>query len=335
MNTTVTGIGRYLPQQVYSSSEIERRAGYAKFGIKTGLCKMLTGCESRHYAADDELCSDLAAMAGHEAMENAEVLPSEIDVVLFCSVTHDFAEPATANVVADKLNIRNAYVFDIKNACNAFLSGMDVADSLIKTGKARTALIVSGEVLSKWTKFDYENKEELLQRAPVALSVGDGGGAFVMQASQDAERGILKTRFYTVPELWNNNVIWGGGVAYPRDSDKMYIPGTTKKLMEMHSGVVSDFIPQVLAEAGWQARDVDCFVPSQVAKWINRSMEKLLGISGDSIIQTVQSTGNVGACNIPIAAYEGWKSGRIKENTKVMMLGGAVGATVAAITAVF
>jgi 3-oxoacyl-(acyl-carrier-protein) synthase III len=331
MRTTIAGMGIYLPQDVYTSEEIEERAGYKHLGVRTGLCRMLTGCVSRHYAATNELSSDLAALAGREALANAAIRPEDVDALIFCSVTHDFAEPATANVVADKLDIRNAYAFDIKNACNAFLSGMDVADSLIRTGKAQTVLVVSGEALSKWSKFNYDNKEELLERAPVALSVGDGGGAFVMRPCESPNRGIVKTRFVTIPELWNNNVIWGGGVAFPGDPEKMYIPGTTKKLMEMHGSVVTHFIPQFLASVGWEVGDIDAIIPSQVAKWINRNIEKTLGVKDDAIVQIVEDTGNVGACNIPLATYRGWKAGKIETGSKVIMLGGAVGANIGAI----
>ena len=221
----ILSVGRYMPERVVTSEEVEEMAHFSKFGVKSGLTKMLTGCETRHFAAEGEYCSDIAAKAGLDALKRAGVEPSEIDALLFCSVTHDFAEPATANVVADKMGVRNAFVFDIKNACNAFLSGVDVADSLIKTGKAETVLVVSGEAFSRWMKFDYDNKAELMERAPVALSLGDGGGAFLLRASDDQERGINKSYFHTYSDLWNHNVVWGGGVMYPHASDKLYVPG--------------------------------------------------------------------------------------------------------------
>ena len=151
MSTWIKGIGGYLPERVVTSEELEEMAGYKDHGVKLGLCKMLTGCASRHWAAKEELCSDIAARAGEIAMKEAGVEPQDVDAILFTSVTQDFVEPATANVVADKLNIRNGFAFDVKNACNAFLSGVDIADSFIATGKAETVLVVSGECLSKWT----------------------------------------------------------------------------------------------------------------------------------------------------------------------------------------
>ena len=333
MSTIIKGIGAYLPEKVISSEEIEELAGYKKFGVKIGLCKMLTGCETRHWAAKDEMCSDIAAKAGESALRNAGIDPKEVDAIIFTSVTQDFVEPATANVVADKLNIRNGFAFDIKNACNAFMSGLDIADSFITSGKAENVLVVSGECLSKWTKINYDNKEELIQRAPVALSVGDGGGAFLLQKSHDDNRGIRKSWFKTIPELWNNNVIWGGGVAYPADQEKMYIPGTTKALIDA-AVEAPEVIEQILRDTGWSNEDLDYVVPTQVAKWIVSHMSKALSLDVTKFIEIVRFCGNMGASNVPVAAYFALEDGRLTEMKKILMIGGAVGANIAIMTAI-
>ena len=336
IHSKIAGIGMYLPEKVYTSEEIEEMAGYSRFGVKPGLVRMLTGCERRHYAAENEHCSDIAAKAGLKALENAGMQPSDIDAVLFCSITQDFAEPATVNVVMDKMNIRNAYSFDIKNACNAFMSGVDVADSLIASGKAENVLVVAGEALSRWTKFDYDNKEELLQRGTAALSVGDGGGGFVLtKAEPDSTQGIVASRFQTVSAMWNNNVIWGGGVIYPADQSKMYIPGTTKKLIDMHQDVTRNFIPTVMEKSGWVSSDIDCVLVSQVAKWITKNIRNIIGISFEKLPEIVQETGNVGSANIPIMACWAAENGVLQRGGKMLMLGGAVGANMGVVSAVF
>lgn len=333
MSTWIKGVGAYLPEKTVTSEELEEMAGYKKFGVKIGLCRMLTGCETRHWAAKDELCSDIAARAGEAALQHAGVDPKDVDAILFTSVTQDFAEPATANVVADKLNIRNGFAFDVKNACNAFMSGLDIADSFIATGKAENVLVVSGECLSKWTKFNYENKEELMQRAPVALSIGDGGGAFLLQKSSDETRGIKKSWFKTIPELWNNNVIWSGGVAYPADPERMYVPGTTKSLVDAATNA-PEVIGRILEMTGWSIKDLDYVVPTQVAKWIVSHTGKALGIGTSKFIEIVKDCGNMGASNVPVAACFAVEDGRLTETAKILMVGGAVGANIAVMTAV-
>ena len=329
----IIGVGRYMPERIVTSEEVEQMAHFSKFGIKPGLCTMLTGCETRHYAAEGEYCSDIAARAGLNAMQRAGVEPSEIDALLFCSVTHDFAEPATANVVADKLGVRNAFVFDIKNACNAFLSGVDVADSLIKTGKAETVLVVSGEVFSKWIKFDYDNKQELMERAPVTLSLGDGGGAFLLRASDEQDRGIDKAYFHTYSDMWNHNVVWGGGVMYPRDPEKMYVPGTTKGIVDKQKEIYAGLLPKIKDIFGMTFAEADCIIPTQVAKWIIYNVadvfSKEMNLPAEDFIKKIVSVvdkyGNVGSSNVPIAAYEALQNGMVKPYSKTFCISVGVG----------
>lgn len=340
---TISGVGKYIPERMITTREIEEMSGYEKFGVKYGLCKMLTGCETRYYAAENEYSSDIAAKAALQAMKNAGVEPSDIDALLFCSITQDFAEPATANVVADKLNIRNAYVFDIKNACNAFMSGVDVADSLIRTGKAETILVVSGEALSKWIRRGFDSKEEIMEKAPITLSMGDGGGAFVIQASDDENRGISKTYFHTYSDMWNNNVVWGGGVIYPRDPDKMYIPGTTKQIVDKQREVFAELFPRFKEIFNMSIEDIDCFIPTQVAKWlITNGAKKYSEMTGidvtsllDKTVAVIDKYGNMGASNIPVATYDAIESGLLTKGSKAFCMSVGVGISEAMMTFTF
>ncbi len=337
MKSKIVGVGRYFPSRIVTSEEAEEMANFKKDGVKKGLCKMLTGCEERRYAAEEEFSSDIAAMAGKAALENSGVEPGEIDAVIFCSVSHDFAEPATVNVVMDAMGIDHAFGFDVKNACNAFISGMDIADGFIQSGKARCVLVVSGEALSKWVSYDFEDREDLLMRAPVTLSIGDGGGAVVMkQSEEESESGIVKGLFRTAPQYWNNNVVWGGGVRYPRDPSKMFIPGTTKVIVDKQRDLWKEFMPIMKEEIGWDlSTEVDCYVPTQVAKWINYSMSKELNFPMEKIIQVVHKFGNVGASNIPIGLVEAVETGKLKRGDKVLMSGVGVGINIGSMAMVY
>ncbi len=336
MRTVIRGMGKYLPEKEYTSEEIEERAGFKRLGIKQGLVRMLTGCETRHYADDNEWCSDIAAKAGAEAIKDAGLVPSDIDAVIFGAITRDFAEPATVNRVVQLLGIPNCYAFDIFNACNAFIGGIDLADSLIRTGKAENVLVVCGEILSRWTKFDYTDKEELLMRAPVSLSVGDGGGAFVISKAteEDGDRGIYLTKFKTIPELWEHGVIWGGGVVYPKSSDKLFVPGTVKALTDLHPEVAKKYVPALMEATGWKTEDVDCFLPTQIANWVVKNSRQILGAKEEQFFEVIRHTGNVGACNIPLTSCFAREAGRIKKGSKIVMVGGAAGMNIGLISAI-
>lgn len=328
MKSIIAGVGAYLPEKILTSEEVEAMAGYERHGLKVGLCRMLTGCETRHYAAEGEVCSNLAAKASTGALVDAGIDACDIDALIFCSVTQDFAEPATANVVACLLGLKNAYCFDVKNACNAFLSGLDIADSLVRTGKATNVLVTSGEVLSRWTKFAYDDVDEMKTQAPVALSVGDGGGAMVVSATEGEDRrGIFATFFRTYPELWNNNVIWSGGVAYPADPDKMFVPGTTKALIDANQWISAEIMGELMKDDTWRMDDVDLLVPTQVATWLLRNISKQSGFPMERIVNVVSKWGNCGAANVPLAAYEAREKGLFREGKKILFFSGGVGYT--------
>ncbi len=331
MKSVIKGMGMYLPEQTFTSEEIEERAGFTRLGIKTGLVKMLTGCESRHYSAPGEMCSDMAAEAGRRAVADAGLSMNDIDALIFGAITRDFSEPATANRAAHLLGLKDCFTFDIFNACNAFVSGMDLADSLIRTGKARNVLVVCGEALSKWTKFDYTDKEELLMRAPVALSVGDGGGAFVISAASDEEPGgIVSSFFKSFPEYWEVGVIWGGGVIHKEES-MLFVPGTVNKLTRQHQEMTRDYLPLAVSSAGWKVEEVDCFLATQIADWILKNIQKTLDARENQFISVIKNIGNCGACNIPLASVLARDSGKIKKGDKICMMGAAAGASLGAI----
>lgn len=336
MNSRIIGVGRYLPEKVVTTIESERLANFEKFGVKTGLCSMLTGCNERRHSTEHEYCSDIAAKAAEKAIENAQIDRNKIDAVIFCSVSQDFAEPATVNVVMDLLNIRSAYGFDVKNACNAFLSGLDIADSLIKTNKAEYVLVVSGEALSKWVSYHFDDKNDMINRAPVTFSIGDGGGAIILGKSEEEGVGIVKCIFETFPQYWNNNVVWGGGVRYPHDPSKMFIPGTTKVIVDEQRNLGKHLLPLLSSQIGWDfTKDVDHYIPTQVAKWINQSMSQELGFPMEKIVQVVEKYGNVGASNIPIALVEIIESGKLKRGDKVLMTGVGVGINIGTIAMIY
>src|SRR5262245_53428647 len=131
----ITGVGVEVPRDVISTAEVEERAGLTRF-FPAGWLERVTGVQERHWAPE-RLPSELAALAGTRALTAAGVEPLDVDTLVFAGITRDFLEPAVANLVAETVGAHKARVFDLINACNGLLDGIDVADSLIRTGKAR------------------------------------------------------------------------------------------------------------------------------------------------------------------------------------------------------
>lgn len=324
---TIKGVGAYLPENVFTSEEIEDLAGFKKFGIRNGMIKLFTGVERRRYADKNEQPSDLATRASLEAIEKAGIHPEDIDVILFCAITNDFLEPAIANIVQHRIGAKNVQCFDVKNACNAFMNGLDIADSFIASSKAECVLVTSGEVPSRLLKFNCESKEEVLRRN-TSYSAGDGGGAFIVCATDDGEHGILKTAFKSFGELWNHNVNWGGGVMYPHESEKFYFVGDTKELVTKSFEVVPGFFKDTIHKVGWKTNDVSFYIGAQVAKYITDEMSRRIEIPKEKTLTILSKYGNTGAAGIPIATYEAIEQGCIKVGDNIVLFGAGNGLSI-------
>ncbi|MDP4177189.1 MAG: ketoacyl-ACP synthase III [Bacillota bacterium] len=324
ISTVIKGMGMYLPERIVSSAEVEERVGFKKFGVRGGMIELFTGVAERRYANDNEQPSDLAAFAGKEAMQNAGIDPKDIDMVIFAAVTQDFAEPAVANVVQAKVGASNAFCYDVKNACNSFISALDIADSYIRSGKVKNVLITAGEVFSRMIKLDYNSKEEMLKRNGT-FSTGDGGAAFVVSAEENSNRGIIKTKFLTYADYWMHNVVWGGGTLYPRDMEKFYLGGDTNELVKLQFEVGIDFYNKFLKDIDWGIDSISFSVGSQVAKYLTNEIVKRMGIATNKTISILPKYGNIGAASIPVSTYEAEKDGKFKHGDRVFFFSAATG----------
>ena len=328
--SVVKGVGKYVPEQKLTSEEIEVKAGFDKFGIRKGMIKLFTGVEERYYAADGQQPSDMAAAAGKKAIDEAGIKPEDIDIIIFCAITNDFLEPAIANLVQERLGAKNAQCFDVKNACNAFMNGLDIADSFIKTSKAKCVLVTSGEVISPLLKFNCDSKEEV-ERRSTSFSTGDGGGAFVLCAEKDQGRGIRKTAFKSFGELWNNNVNWGGGTMYPHEPDKFYFVGDTKNLVAKGLEAMPLLINETIGELGWTPNSISLLVGAQVAVYITKEMSKRFGIPLDKNVTILPEYGNTGAAGIPMATCEALENGKISSGDQIVFYGAGNGLSIGCI----
>jgi len=267
----------------------------------------------------------MAAKAALEALGNAKIKPEEIDAIIFSATTQDFFEPATVNVVQEIIGARNSFCFDLKNVCNSFLSALDVADSLIKTSKAKNVLIVSGEVFSRLIKDHAENRGEAEQLS-MAHAFGDGGAAFVVSAAEDTDRGIYQSRFLTVGNYWSNNVMWGGGVRFPRDPEKFYFNITSSNLKNFLTLGIP-FIKEKLAAVGWPVESVDFFVGGQLSKYAVTEVFKQIGVPLERTIFTLTEWGATGAAGVAMATHVAVSTGKIKQGDRVVLFGAGLGIT--------
>lgn len=327
MIAKIIGAGKYLPKKVVTSEELEKKLEFEKLGARKGTIKILNGVKTRRFASESENSSDLAANAAKDALHMAGVKPEDVDLLLFCSISQDFIEPATANAVQYKIQATNARCMDIKNACNAFITGMEVANAYIESGMAKMVLITAGEVMSRYLKLDYQNKNDIDENN-ATLGFGDGGGAILLKAENEGQPLITEMRSYG--QYWNQGVIWGGGTMYMADKNKFYMKNADSNMLQVNTFRAIKFYYDTLKKYKIEIRDVDLFIPTQISKLMIKKCAEALKIEDENIVMQVEELGNTAAASMPIAVTRAIESGKISLNSgqRIVFLGAANGLTI-------
>jgi 3-oxoacyl-(acyl-carrier-protein) synthase III len=328
----ITGTGRYEPDDVWTSDMVEARVNECSGGwqIPKGIIRLATGVVERRYASDGECSSDLAARAAEKAMASAGIEPRDVDLLIFASASHDVAEPATANMLQTALGCDRAAVMDVKNACNSFLNGLDVAQAFIETGRAPRVVVAAGERLLPFIKWDINGSEDLPQRL-AALTLGDAGAACVLEASAAPERGVMRGAFESDGSHWELSTVLAGGTRYGAAPERMFFECRSMRLQQLAVARIPALVNDVLIKLDWALDDVALVVPHQVSRSVIERIASLLAYPLDRCAVTLDRFGNTAAASIPFALDLAVEEGRAAAGDKVLLVGGAAGFSAAVI----
>lgn len=320
----LAGVAAYLPPDRRSSREVEQKVAELSPGIAipSGIIELMTGIQSRRVAADGVNASDLAAEAGRRVLQNAGVGASEVDLLIYASVSQDLLEPATANIVQEKLGTA-CPVFDLKNACNSFLNAVQVGEALIHNGTYGTVLITVGEMPSRCIKWSVEDREDLKLSFP-GYTLGDAGAAALLRPAQDT-RGIFYRSFLTASRFWDRGVIPGGGSMHPRGDEWSYIRGDGTMLKRAFFEVGPDILSNALRDSGTTWADYDRVLVHQVSMPFIKSFLDLTGVPFEKLVITLPDLGNMGAASLPVAFATAEDRGEIRPGDRIMWIGLAGG----------
>ena len=305
----VTGTGSYLPPNRVSNADLA--AQLAAKGVETSDDWIVarTGIRARYFAEPDVPCSDLAVAAARQALASAGVDASQIDLIILATSTPDMVFPSTACIVQRKLGIQGCAAFDVQAVCSGFVYALTIADSMIRTGAARKALVIGAEVFSRILDFT--------DRTTCVL-FGDGAGAVVLEASDVP--GILASELHAdgrhVDILCTPGAMSGGQVL-----GLPFLKMDGQAVFKLAVGVLEDVARSVLEKAGRTAEDIDWLIPHQANIRIMTSTAKKLKMSLDKLIVTVDEHGNTSAASIPLALDVAVRAGSIKRGETVMLEG--------------
>lgn len=328
MGTIIAGVGKYVPDQVVPTDSIQEWLKLKeRFGIPLGMIERLTGVRERRMAADGEASSDMAVRASREAIRLAGMRPEDIDTIIFAAASQDVGEPATANIVQEKLGAVNAHVFDAKNACNSFVNALDIMDAFIQTGRSRVGLVASGEVITRFVKWDIDSKESL-KRFMAGLTLGDGGGAMVLRGSNGPfdGRGIQGASFLTDGSQWRLATITAGGNLQPNfDPKEVFFASNGAELDKLAGKYIPLTMNRLLGRLGWELEEVDLVISHQYTENTIIKVAQNMHFPLSKCMLTVRKYGNTASASIPIALSEAIEEGWVGPGSKILLVGGAAG----------
>jgi 3-oxoacyl-[acyl-carrier-protein] synthase-3 len=301
----IIGTGSHLPEFVLTNAELERRVETSDEWIRER-----TGIEQRHIAAAGETTSDLALIAARKALAAAGVRPDELDLIIVGTTTPDIIFPSTACLLQHRLGAKNCPAFDVNAACTGFIYALSIADKFVRTGAAKTALVVGAETLSRM--LDWTDRQ-------TCVLFGDGAGAAVLRA--DSTAGVLSTHLHAdgqYQDMLHNPVgVSRGFTDGPNHGIRVMMDG--KEVFRVAVRTLSRIVDETLAANGIGKDAIDWLVPHQANLRIILATAKHLAMPMERVIVTVNKHGNTSAASVPLALDHGIASGQIKPGQLLLL----------------
>ena len=302
MRSAIAGVGSALPLRRVDNAELAAQVDTSDEWIVER-----TGIRSRYIAGDGETTATLATDAARRALDHAGIDASQVDLIVLATATPDQTFPATATKVQTALGIRDCVAFDVAAVCSGFLYALTVADSMIRSGGATTALVIGAETFSRI--LDWED------RATCVL-FGDGAGAMVLRASDDPDRGILATKLHA-DGRYNDLLYVDGGPSTTQTVGKLRMKG--REVFRHAVTNLAAVLGEVLTAAGLTPADIDWVVPHQANARILDATARKLGLSPDKVVVTVDRHANTSAASVPLAFDVAVRDGRIRRGDLVVL----------------
>lgn len=300
----VIGTGGYLPATVRTNDDLSQMVDTSDSWIYER-----TGIKSRRIAAPEETASSMAEIASRQAIDMAGIDPQTIDLIIVATGTPDRVYPSTACLLQQRLGIQQCVGFDVQAACSGSVFALSIADQYIKTGFAKTVLVVGSEVCSRIV--DWSDRG-------TCILFGDGAGALLLKASD--QPGILSTHIHS--DGGYEDLLYCPNpqvAAESKQHEAGYINMRGNEVFKVAVNTLGRIVDETLDASGLQQSDIDWLVPHQANTRIIAATAKKLGMSMDQVILTLETQGNTSSASVLLAFNEGVRDGRIKRGQMVLM----------------
>ncbi len=316
----IIGWGKYAPSNVVTNDDLAKKIDTTDEWIRER-----TGIAQRHIATEKESTATMAILAARQAIENANVRPLEIDLVIVATVSPEYPFPATACLVQSAIGAERAGAFDLEAGCSGFVYGLASAAGMIRGGMYDTILVIGAETLSRFV--DWKD------RATCVL-FGDGAGAAILRASEEPG-GVMASVLGSDGSGGELLIVPGGGAKHPAGPDTVlsrmhYVRMNGREVYRFATRVMAEASKIVVERAGWSLDQIDLFIPHQANARIIDSAAKSLKLAPERIFVNLQDYGNTSAASIPIALCEAVDAGKVAPGNHVVLVGFGAGLTWAA-----
>jgi 3-oxoacyl-[acyl-carrier-protein] synthase III len=307
--SVILGTGSELPSKVITNHDLEKMVETSDEWIT-----VRTGIKERRILEEGKGNADMAFRAATRALEDASLAADDLDAIIMGTVTADYPFPSSACVLEDMLGARGVFSFDVGAACSGFLNALSVADSFIRIGKIRTALVVGSDALSRLLNW---------QDRTTCILFGDGAGAVVLGASNNGN-GILSTKLRTDGSYAKTLYVPAGGSLKPAncktvERNEHTITMNGKEVFKIAVRSMEDISREALEEAGVGIDEVSLVIPHQANRRIIVALAERLGVSMDKVMVNLEKYGNTSAASIPVALDEAKRQGRIQKGNVVLL----------------
>lgn len=300
----ILSVGTYVPDTVLTNKYFESILDTSDEWITTR-----TGIRERRVVGKDDpmTAAEMGCRAARVAMERAKISAADVDGIIVATFTPDNFFPSTACSMQATLGCKNAFAFDISAACAGFVYALNVANSMIVSGQAKTMLVVGTEITSKTLDFSDRG---------TCILFGDGAGVVVLQADENGggKRGIQSCYLLSDGTL-------GDILKLPSWGEKRYLTMKGNEVFKHAVRMMSEASTKAVGMAGMKIEDIDLVIPHQANIRIIQAIADHLSIPRERVVSNIEKYGNTSSASIPLALEEAWMGGRVKDGTKIVFVG--------------
>lgn len=324
----ILGMGKYLPEKVVYSEEIEK-----KMGLEPGWAFNRSGVKERRFVTF-ETCSYMGARALEKALKSSNMEFEELDAIIGASGSYDHPIPYNACLIQKELGREDSGIpcWDVDSTCLSFVTALDVASYMIEAGRYKNVAIVTSEIASK--SINYNERE-------TATLLGDGAAAIILtKSSQEDASEIIAAEMQTFSKgALFTSVKGGGNVIHPNDPNAkpedftFHMEG--RAILEMAFEKLPGFFQKLFMKAGFPVKNLDLMIPHQASKVALEMAQQFLGLSDKQFMVNLPTHGNCIAASIPMAFHDAIEEGRVKRGDKVCLVGTAAGLSIGGVVLIY